>query len=292
MPKALKHVVAKFHNHLRRAASFLWYNPMVLTCIMILFFAGLIALIAPYITGDPLAVAPVDRLKPPSAQYWFGTDFLGRDIFARTLHGTRISLVVGLSSTMLSTLAGLFVGLIAGYIRLVDAIAMRIMDGLMAIPGLLLAIALMSLFGSSIPNVVIAISIPQVPGIARLVRSLVLSIRQQPFVEAAECIGTRMAKILVRHIFPNVFAPLIVQASFVFASSIITEAILSFLGAGIPPEIPSWGNMVAEGRLTFLIAPWEIFIPGTCLAVLVLTINLLGDSLRDILDPRIGRKLT
>ncbi len=271
--------------------SFLKDNPTIAICLSVLLTAVLVAVFAPLLAGDPLEMDPIIRLKRPGAEYWFGTDRIGRDIFARTVYGTRVSLLVGASVAVLAMAVGLTIGLLAGYIRAVDAVAMRFMDALMAIPGILLAIAMMTLFGSSIPNVIIAISIPEIPGVVRLVRSVVLSLREQPYVEAAVAVGTRLPKILIRHILPNTIAPLLVQGSLVFAGAVITEAILSFLGAGTPPEIPSWGNMVAEGRLSFQIAPWTVFFPGFCLAFVVLVINILGDSLRDTLDPRIAKKV-
>lgn len=249
------------------------------------------ALIAPLIAGDPLRISPIHRLKPPSAEYWFGTDFLGRDIYARTIYGARISLAVGFSVAIISTLIGLVIGMVAGYIRWVDAIVMRIMDGLMAIPGVLLAIALIALAGASLTNVIIAISIPEIPRVVRLVRSVVLQIRELPYVEAAVSVGSPTRKILTRHILPNTIAPLIVQATFVCASAVVVEAILSFLGAGTPPETPSWGNVMAEGRSYFQFASWIIFFPGLFLAITVLAVNMLGDGLRDSLDPKIARRM-
>jgi len=240
---------------------------------------------------DPYAIRVAEVFTGPTSETWLGTDHLGRDVFARTVFGTRISLTVGLAVAIFSTATGMAIGLVAGYIRIVDAIVMRIMDGLMAIPGILFAIALMALFGSSVQNVIIAITVPEVPRVVRLVRAVVLTIREQPFVEAAVASGTRLPKILVRHILPNIFAPLMVQATYVCASAVIVEALLSFLGAGTPPEIPSWGNIMAEGRTYFQIAPWMIFFPGIFLAMTVLAVNILGDGLRDSLDPRIARQM-
>ena len=223
--------------------------------------------------------------------YWFGTDFLGREVFARTIYGSRVSMIVGGAVALISVTIGLVIGLVAGYVRWVDAIVMRIMDGVMAIPGVLLAIALISLAGASLTNVIIAISIPEIPRVVRLVRSVVLTIREQPYVEAAISVGSPLYKILFKHILPNTIAPLIVQATYVCASAVVIEAILSFLGAGTPPEIPSWGNIMAEGRIYFQVAPWILFFPGTLLAITVLAVNILGDGLRDSLDPRIARRM-
>ena len=251
-----------------------------------------LAVFAPLLfTSDPIQMNPVERLKTPSLNHWFGTDMFGRDIYSRTVYGSRISLVVGLVAAVLSVILGLFIGLIAGYIRFLDAILMRIMDGLMAIPGILLAIALVSLSGASLITVTIAITIPEIPRVVRLVRSIVLSVREEPYVEAAIAAGTRLPLILSRHVLPNTIPPLIVQATYVCGSAMLTEAILSFLGAGTPPEVPSWGNIMAEGRLYFQIAPWIIFFPGITLAVTVLAVNVLGDGLRDTLDPRIAKQM-
>ena len=251
-----------------------------------------LAVFAPLLfTSDPIQMNPVERLKTPSLTHWFGTDMFGRDIYSRTVYGSRISLVVGLVAAVLSVILGLFIGLVAGYIRFLDAILMRIMDGLMAIPGILLAIALVSLSGASLITVTIAITIPEIPRVVRLVRSNVLSVREEPYVEAAIAAGTRLPLILSRHVLPNTIPPLIVQATYVCGSAMLTEAILSFLGAGTPPEVPSWGNIMAEGRLYFQIAPWIIFFPGITLAVTVLAVNVLGDGLRDTLDPRIAKQM-
>ena len=251
-----------------------------------------LAVFAPLLfTSDPIQMNPVERLKTPSLIHWFGTDMFGRDIYSRTVYGSRISLVVGLVAAVLSVILGLFIGLVAGYIRFLDAILMRIMDGLMAIPGILLAIALVSLSGASLITVTIAITIPEIPRVVRLVRSIVLSVREEPYVEAAIAAGSRLTLILSRHVLPNTIPPLIVQATYVCGSAMLTEAILSFLGAGTPPEVPSWGNIMAEGRLYFQIAPWIIFFPGITLAVTVLAVNVLGDGLRDTLDPRIAKQM-
>ena len=249
------------------------------------------ALFAPFLgTGDPAALDPAARMRGPSGEHWFGTDMYGRDLYARAVYGARISLAVGLCVTALSVLAGLLVGLTAGYLRAVDAVAMRVMDGVMAIPGILLAIAMIALAGASLTTVVVAIAIPEIPRVARLVRGVVLSIREEPYVEAAVTVGTPLPKLLFRHVLPNTIAPLIVQGTYVCASAIIVEALLSFLGAGIPPERPSWGNIMAEGRALFQVAPWIVFFPGLLLALAVLAINVLGDGLRDTLDPRLARR--
>jgi peptide/nickel transport system permease protein len=251
----------------------------------------LIAIFGPFFTADPVALNPMQRLKPPSTETWFGSDFLGRDVFARVIHGARISLVVGLAVAVIAVIVGLLLGLVAGYLRALDAVIMRIMDGLMAIPAILLAIALISLSGATLTTVVIAIVIPEIPRVVRLVRAVVLTVREEPYVEAAIAAGTRLPLIMTRHILPNTIAPLIVQATYICASAMLTEAILGFLGAGIPPEIPSWGNIMSEGRTYFQISPWIIFYPGVALALTVLAVNIVGDGLRDTLDPRIARKM-
>ncbi len=273
------------------AAEFLRRHPTIVVGATLLLLVILAAIMAPYVTRDPILLEPINRLKPPSAEFWMGTDSLGRDIFARTVHGARISLLVGLTVAIVSVFSGLVIGLLAGYFNRVDAVVMRVMDGVMAVPAILLAIALVALLGASVKVVIIAIAIPEIPRVTRLVRSVVLSVRDLPYVEAARSNGTRVAKLLRRHILPSTAAPLIVQGTFICASAILTEAGLSFLGAGTPPEIPTWGNMIASSRLYLQIAPWTIFAPGICLAVVVLAVNLLGDGLRDRLDPRISRRM-
>jgi peptide/nickel transport system permease protein len=278
-----------------RARRGLWRfarrNPTVCLGGGIITIMVLLALAAPLLAGDPLVMIPVHRLEPPSADYWFGTDNLGRDVFARTVYGARASLMVGLSVSVASVAGGLIIGLAAGYYRRFDSVVMRLMDGLMAIPSILLAIALVSLTHGGVGIVILAIVIPEVPREVRLVRAVVLSVREQPFVEAAIAGGARTIKVLRRHILPSTIAPLTVQGTYVCASAILVEAGLSFLGAGIPPNIPTWGNMIASSRLYLAIAPWTIFFPGICLAVVVLAVNLLGDGMRDRLDPRLARRL-
>ena len=250
------------------------------------------ALAAPWLgTIDPEELNPIDRLRGPSPAYWFGTDMLGRDLYSRAVYGTRISLTVGLCVAVLSLTIGLAIGLVSGYLRHVDTVVMRIMDGLMAIPAILLAIALMALMNASVQNVIIALTIPEIPRVVRLVRALVLSLREQAFVEASRAIGAGIWRVLLRHVTPNTIAPLIVQGTYICASAVIFEAYLSFLGAGTPPNIPSWGNIMAEGRTYVQIAFWIILFPGLFLAFTVLAINLLGDGLRDTLDPKLARRM-
>jgi peptide/nickel transport system permease protein len=252
----------------------------------------LAALFAPVLgTADPTALNPTARLRPPSAQFWLGTDHLGRDVWSRLVHGARVSVLVGLAVAALSVLIGLAIGLVSGYVRALDAVVMRVMDGLMAIPGILLAIALVSVSGASLVTVIVAIAVPEIPRVVRVVRAVVLSVREEPYVEAAVSVGTPLPLILLRHVLPNCIPPLIVQATYVCASAMLTEAILSFLGAGTPPIIPSWGNMVAEARLLFQIAPWNLLWPGVALALTILAVNLLGDALRDRLDPKLAKRV-
>jgi peptide/nickel transport system permease protein len=276
---------------LTRAATAIRRNPTIFAGAVLLAILAAIAIVGPWLVADPFRQAPINRLRPPSERFWFGTDQFGRDIFSRTIHGARVSLIVGFSVATLASLIGLGVGLVCGYFRRIDGIIMRVMDGIMAIPTILLAIALITLTRPGLGIVIVAIVIPEVPRIVRVVRSVVLSIRSQPYVESAIAGGTRNTKLLARHILPNTLAPLIVQATYVCASAMLIEAGLSFLGAGVPPEIPSWGNIVAQGRTFFQIAPWSILIPGAFLAVTVLAVNMLGDGLRDRLDPRLARRM-
>jgi len=275
----------------RGVGDFVRRNPTIVAGSAILAFMTAVALLAPWIAGNPITFNPIDRLQPPSAAFWFGTDNLGRDVYARTVYGARISLLVGLLVAAAAMALGLALGLVSGFFRRLDGVIMRIMDGIMAIPAILLAIALVALTRASVEIVVLAIAIPEIPRVVRLVRSVVLTVREQPYVDAAIASGTRTARILFRHILPNTVGPLIVQATYIIASAVIIEAALSFLGAGVPPEIPTWGNMIADGRLFLQIAPWPIFFPGLCLAILVLAVNILGDGLRDRLDPRIARRM-
>jgi len=266
----------------------------------------IIGLAAPLLgTMSPSEISPTFRNKVPGTaqtirrddgttttyKHWMGTDSLGRDVYSRVVYGARISLAVGVIVASVSISIGLFIGLVSGYVRWLDGIIMRFMDGLMAIPGILLAIAVVSLFRAGILSVVIAIIVPEIPRVVRLVRSIVLSVREEPYVEAAIMTGTPTPLLLLRHVLPNTLAPLIVQGTFVCANAILLEAILSFLGIGIPPETPTWGNIMAEGRGLFRIFPHNIFFPGICLALTVLAVNMLGDGLRDRLDPKLAKRV-
>src|SRR5688572_16138344 len=274
-----------------RAATAIRRNPTIFIGAALLAILVVMAIAGPWFVADPFRQTPINRLRAPSERFWFGTDQFGRDIFSRTIHGARVSLIVGLAVALLASLIGLGIGLLCGYFKRIDALVMRVMDGIMAIPTILLAIALITLTRPGLGIVIVAIVIPEVPRIVRVVRSIVLSIRGQPYVESAIAGGTRNAKLLARHILPNTLAPLIVQATYACASAMLIEAGLSFLGAGVPPEIPSWGNIIAQGRTFFQIAPWTIFIPGIFLAITVLAVNMLGDGLRDRLDPRLARRM-
>jgi peptide/nickel transport system permease protein len=267
-------------------------HPTVAVGGVLLILMALMAVFAPYLaTVDPTALAPVRRTRAPSAEFWFGTDMLGRDIYSRVVYGARVSLTVGLSVATFASVAGLAIGLFSGFVRFADAILQRVMDGLMSIPPILLAVALMALTRGSVGSVITAITIPEIPRVARLVRSVVLSLRDQPYVDAAVVAGTRTPAIILRHILPNTLAPMTVQATYICASAMIVEAILSFIGAGTPPTIPSWGNIMAEGRALWQVKPFIVFFPAAFLSITVLAVNLVGDGLRDALDPRLAKGL-
>jgi peptide/nickel transport system permease protein len=262
-------------------------QPMFTAGLVVLALVVVSGVLAPlWWTGDPLQMRPIQRLKPPSAERWFGSDHFGRDVYTRTLYGARVSLVVGASVSLVSLALGTALGLVIGFYRRLDAIMMRVMDGLMAIPAILLALALMAMMRGSVRNVVIALVIPEIPRVIRLVRASVLSLREHTMVEAARALGVGTPRILARYVLPALVAPLIVQATYICASAILFEAYLSFLGAGTPPHIPSWGNIMAEGKTYVQLAFWIILFPGLFLAATVLAINLVGDGLRELLDVR------
>lgn len=251
----------------------------------------IVAILAPWLAPhDPLNMSPANRLKPPGEDYWLGSDAYGRDLLSRVLYGARVSLIVGIGSALISVVIGLPLGILAGFFRGLDALIMRVMDGLMAIPSVLLAIAIVSLISANLWTVMAAITIPEIPRVVRLVRSVVLSAREEPYVEAAVSLGSSLSTVMWRHLMPNTLAPLIVMSTYICASAILTEAILSFLGAGIGTETPTWGNIMSEGRTYFLIKPSLIFWPGIMLSVCILSINLLGDAARDRLDPRLQKR--
>ena len=267
-------------------------HPTVAFGLALIAVIALVSALAPHLgTVDPIRFSPAQRLRPPSDRFWFGTDSFGRDVYSRTMYGGRISLVIGFSVALLATTVGLAIGLVAGYLRTADAILMRMMDGLMAIPSILLAIAIIAITRASVRGVLLAIAIPEIPRVVRLVRGIVLTLREQPYVEATRGLGSGLPRILLRHLLPNTLAPLTVQATYICAVAILIEAALGFLGAGTPPEIPSWGNIMAEGRTNFQVGPWMILFPGAFLALVVLAVNLVGDGLRDLLDPRFARRL-
>ena len=258
---------------------------------LVLLAIVIITLLSPWLAPhDPLEMQPLLRLKGPMPDYPLGTDPYGRDLYSRVLIGGRVSLLIGIGAAVVSVLIGLLIGLVAGFFRMLDTIIMRIMESLMAIPSILLAIALVALNGPSITSVIMAITIPEIPRVVRLVRSVVLTAREEPYVEAAQALGSSMPKILFQHLMPNTMAPLIVQGTYILASAILTEAILSFLGAGVSTEIPTWGNIMAEGRQYFRIKPELILWPGLMLSLCILSINLLGDTARDMLDPRLKKR--
>jgi peptide/nickel transport system permease protein len=266
----------------------------------------LLATAAPWLgTVDPTLFDAASRALRPGAAgeiitlegeilkhtFLMGSDSFGRDIYSRVLYGTRVSLIVGLAAALLALVFGVACGLVAGYIRWLDGIVMRFMDGVMAIPAILIAIAVVALWRASLTSVVIAIAIPEIPRVTRLVRALVLSIREEPYVEAAIALGSPTPKIMLSHILPNTVAPLLVQGTYIFAFAILLEAILSFLGVGLPPDIPTWGNIMAEGRVQFVAYPHNVFFPGVFLAFTVLAVNMLGDGLRDTLDPKLAKRV-
>ena len=262
-------------------------QPMLVAGAVVLLLILASGVLAPlWWTGDPQQMKPIQRLQPPSAQRWFGSDHFGRDVYTRTLYGARVSLLVGAAVSVLSLALGTGLGLVIGFYRRLDTIMMRVMDGLMAIPAILLALALMAMLRGSVRNVIIALVIPEIPRVIRLVRASVLSLREHTMVEAARALGVGTPRVLLRYILPALVAPLIVQATYICASAILFEAYLSFLGAGTPPHIPSWGNIMAEGKTYVQLAFWIILFPGLFLALTVLAINLVGDGLRETLDVR------
>ncbi len=267
-------------------------NPNMAFGAVLLIVMLVMAIFSGQITSiDPRKIDTIERLQSPAREHYFGTDHLGRDVFARTVYGSRLSLTVGIAVAIVTVVGGVVLGIVAGYYRVVDSVIMRLMDGLMAIPSFLLAIALVAMLGASLQNVIIALSVVETPRVVRVVRSSVLTLRERVYVEAAAAIGAGNIRIMARHIFPNTVPPLIVQGTYIFALAILVEAGLSFLGAGTPPDIPSWGNMMGESRLYVRTAEWIMFFPGLFLSLTVLAINLIGDGLRDTLDPTLSRRM-
>jgi peptide/nickel transport system permease protein len=288
-PAAISPATDLFPSVRRRGpvATFVRRHPSIVIGACLLVVMMFLAVFADWLgTVDPMLLTPTRRNRPPSAQNWFGTDTVGRDLYSRVIYGTRISLLVGFAVAVCASVAGLAVGLVAGAFRRLDAVIMRIMDGMMSIPSVLLAIALMALTRGSVGNVILAISVAEFPRMARLVRGLTLSIREQAYVDGAVAAGSSKRRIILRHILPNTIGPVIVQATYICSAAMITEAVLSFIGAGTPPSIPSWGTIMAEGRALWQVMPTIVFCPALFLSVTVLAVNILGDGLRDAFDPR------
>ena len=284
---AARETVAERLSAGARAARFVRRQPTLVLGVAVLLLIVLAGGLAPvWWTGDPLEMRPAERLTAPTGGHWFGTDNFGRDVYTRTIYGTRVSMIVGATVAVASLLLGTTLGLVIGFYRRLDAVMMRVMDGLMAIPAILLALALMALMKASVRNVIIALVIPEIPRVIRVVRASVLSLREHTMVEGARALGARTPRILLRYMLPALVAPLIVQATYICASAILFEAYLSFLGAGTPPHIPSWGNIMAEGKTYVQLAFWIILFPGLFLALTVLAVNLVGDGLRETLDVR------
>ena len=248
----------------------------------------LVAVLATPLAGvDPQSLDVKARLARPTAQHWFGTDHVGRDAWSRVIHGARLSMIVGASVVAMSFVGGVVFGVLGGYFRGLDNVLMRVMDGLMAFPGIILAIAMMASLGPSVLNVIVALGVVYIPRVARIVRGSVLVIRETPYVEAARALGIGDGRIIARHVLPNCLSPVIVQGTFIFAAAVLGEAALSFLGVGVPPQIPSWGNVLAEGRSYLQQAPWLTLFPGAAIMASILGLNLFGDGLRDLLDPKL-----
>ena len=289
-------------KHIYKASLRRWLtNPGIVIGVVILSLVATMAVAAPWLyTIDPNAMDPSNSLQTPGARAEFitlggetfqrlflmGTDGVGRDVWSRVAYGARISVVVGISVALASMVLGLVLGLVAGYFRAWDSVIMRVMDGVMAIPGILFAIFLVSIWRPSLLTVIVAIVVPETPRVARVVRSVVLSVREEPYVEAARALDTPTWLLIVRHILPNTLAPLIVQGTFICAAAMLIEAAMSFLGIGLPSQIPTWGNIMAEGRAHFSAHPSTVLLPGAFLAVTVLAVNVLGDALRDAIDPK------
>lgn len=278
--------ITKRRNHTLEALLNAAREPLTIFCLAVLICFVLIALFAPFFTNDPYAIDPAKRLKPSSLDFIWGTDHLGRDVFARAMHGTQVSLIVAVSVALLATIPGVAIGIFAGMSRIGGEIVTRLVDAMMAIPAVLLAIALAALMQPGLLTIIIAIAIPEIPRMIRLVRSVVISVKSQPYIDAARSVGTSGMAMVFRHILPNTVAPVIVQATFAAASAIIASAVLSFLGVGTSTEVPSWGGMMADARRYFQISPMLMAYPGILLSLLVLITNILGDRLSDALDPR------
>ncbi|GAB5378544.1 MAG: ABC transporter permease [Acuticoccus sp.] len=272
------------------AARFLRTHREVTLMLALILVMALVGVFAPLLAGDPAAINPANRLKPPSPEHWLGTDHLGRDVYARLVYGTRTSMLIGFAVAAATTLIGVAIGLYAGFAARGGAIVMRINDAMMSIPAVLLAIALASLMSQGVTAVIVAITIPEIPRMVRVVRALVLGVRQQPYIAAAVSIGTRGLPLVMRHVIPNTLGPVLVQATYACASAIIASAVLAFLGVGTSPDVPSWGGMMADARRQFRLHPDLMLYPGLALSALVLIVNILGDRLSDAMDPRKARR--
>ena len=288
-------VAARIRSGFYTGLEWLWKlirrNPSMVAGIAVILLLMVISIAAPVITvHSPGKLQPIEKFDAPSSAHWFGTDQYGRDVYSRTIYGGRLSLLVGFTVAALTMAFGAVVGLVAGYYKRADMIIMRVMDGLMAIPTILLAIALVAILGASIKNVIIALTVVQLPRETRLVRGNVLYLRELLYVDAARALGLPPWRILLLHIFPGTLAPLIIQATFTCASAILVESLLSFLGAGTPPDVASWGNIMAEGRNYIRVAMWIILFPGIFLATMVIAVNLAGDGLRDLMDPVLSHR--
>lgn len=292
MGEAAEAVALNRRSLLSAAARLSRRKPTMVAGFAVVFLITLTAVLADFLfTGDPNQLAVSDRLQAPSSTYWFGTDLVGRDVYTRTIFGSRISLMVGFSVAVISAVLAALIGLLAGYFRRVDAVVMRVMDGIMAIPVIILALALVALLGGSVKIVILVLPVAYTPAVTRVVRASVLAVRNEMFVDAALVMGASPLRILLVHILPNVMVPLIVLASLVAADAVLVEAVLSFLGAGAPPDIPSWGGIMADGSKNIRDAMWVIIFPGIFLTLTVLGINLAGDGLRDVLDPKLRRTI-
>lgn len=279
-------------DSLRLFLSRLFRRRVVLIAALILAAIVLLAIFAPLISPySPTGMRVAQRLRPPSGVNWFGTDEFGRDIATRIIYGGRASLGIGLAVVAVSMLAGTTLGLVAGYFRSTDGPIMRVVDAMMSLPDILLAIFLVAVLGASAGNVVLALAIVYTPRVTRVVRGSTLVVRELPFVEAARTLGVSTWRILTRHILLNVASPILVQATFIFAYAVLAEAGLSFLGAGVPPEIPTWGTMIAAGQQYADRSVWVVLFPGLAIVLSALSLQLLGDGLRDMLDPKLRKAL-
>ena len=258
-------------------------------CVIFLFCGIFADVLAPYGYNQ---ISPINRLKPPSEKFWLGTDNLGRDMLSRCLYGAQLSVIIGLSAAALATVVSIFIGIVSGYLGgKFDMVMQRFVDAWMCFPDLIILIVVVSVVGPGMGPVIVLLGLLYGIGGSRIIRGAVLSVRENAYVHAAQSTGASLPRILWRHILPNIAAPLLVQATYVCASAMITEAILSFIGAGTPPTVPSWGNIMAEGRSMFGLANYLILFPGICLSLTVLAVNLMGDGLRDALDPRLARRM-